>query len=130
MAKFNLTRLAAAVLLLPAAAGNAASPKNPVHYRIEQVGQKKTEYAPGDTLTFRLSAIQADWICADGIEKTRIFAKGLRLLSQSAWHEASSGVWQKELSALVGSNPAKGIQLTAYRETDAGKVVETFTLKP
>lgn len=119
------------VLQCPIGASAATgSPKNPIQFKIEMLSKPRSAYAPGDTLQFRILAIQNDLSCSDGVEKTRVFMKGLRMQKQSSWKETTSGKWQKELTTLVGTNPAKGIQLTAYRETDAGKSVETFTIKP
>jgi len=101
--------------------------KNPILYQFEIIGCHKSFYAPGDTIEVKIKAIQHDGSCKQGIEKTRIFMKGLKLIHQHGWVENKDGIWEKHISVLVNSK-SQDLQITAYHESDLGKTVELFNL--
>ena len=102
--------------------------KNPIQFSFEIVGNRKEAFSTGDTIDLRLKAIQLDRSCTQGIEKTRIFLKGLKSIHQNSWIKNEDGSWEKVITVRVNEK-GNELQITAYHESDAGKTVEIFNLK-
>ncbi|RKD85971.1 hypothetical protein [Mangrovibacterium diazotrophicum] len=114
--------------LTDSALAQSSKTKNPIRFSFEIVGNRKDAFSAGETIDVRLTAIQLDRSCTQGIEKTRIFLKGLKSIHQNSWIENKDGSWEKVITVLVNEK-GKELQITAYHESDAGKTVEIFNLK-
>ncbi len=103
--------------------------KNPISYDLLFSAGEKECYALGDSLSVILVASQQSESCESGVQKTRIFCKGLKLLSETQWEAQNDNSWQKEIQLDVRKSSTDNAQLTAFRQTDSGKTVQVFTFK-
>ncbi len=127
-AKFSFIILSMLLTFL-CAKGYALQQKqsNPINYEFELCKNKKAAYSAGDTIQVKIVATQKNRDCIQGIEKTRIFMKGLKSVYQQNWEKITDSRWKKNLQVVI-SDKSKTSQITAYHESDAGKTIETFNL--
>lgn len=77
-----------------------------------------------DTLSIQLIAFQNE-SCFDGVDKTKIFGKGIKIIKQSKWTEKEHDFWMKQISVVLKGNRKQEVEITAYRKTDKGVFVQT-----
>lgn len=104
-------------------------PPDKISYTIEVIGEQGLDVSAGDTVDFVIRAKQSGRICLDGVDRTKIYFKGMKMLNQKKWMEQESGIWIKSCSALVTGNASGKIQITAFRKTDQGTVIKTLALR-
>lgn len=109
-----------------------SSASNPVydglHYTIKITQNKKVEYNIGDTVKFKITATQQTRNCEEGIAKTKIFTKGITILSQSEWEHISTYSYEKTVTVVILGNRNNKVMLTAFRQTDKGIINESYLL--
>ncbi|MDC0584425.1 hypothetical protein OAO55_01710 [Bacteroidales bacterium] len=93
------------------------------------ISDDKQCYQLGDRFNLTIKAKQTGVYCSNGIEKIKLFTKGLKIEHQQAWQEIKPGLWKTELQLLVIGNKKNQLQITAYRKTDKGTIVNTKTFK-
>lgn len=100
-----------------------------IEFHFEIVRNAKSFYSVGDTVVFRLIAKQTGKTCTDGVNRSRLFGKGIKITKQSQWLQTSEGIWQKNIETVITGNSKNDWQITAFRKTDKDEVAETVTLK-
>jgi hypothetical protein len=105
------------------------APADSLSFRFEVTNSSKSSYEIGDTVKFLLTATQAGKVCSDGVQRSRLFAKGIKITRQSEWKETGQGCWLKQIETVITGNSKNNWQITAFRKTDKGEIAETFTLK-
>jgi len=97
-------------------------------YQFEIINNKKEIYQLGETLVVKINAIQNTRACTNGVEKTRIFTKGLTLVSQTQWTKLESNTYEKNVTVTVKGNKKNDARITAFRQTDRGVIAESFPI--
>ncbi len=80
------------------------------------------EYSITDTVSVLIRISYEDKLCGEGIEVTKIFAKGMKIIEKEGWREITAGVWENRLSMIVMGNRKNELQLTVARRTDKESV--------
>ncbi|MCW3804908.1 hypothetical protein [Plebeiibacterium marinum] len=89
----------------------------------------KDGYVVGDVLKCTLIVIQKGKYCAEGVHKVKLYVKGLNILEKGLWKQTSASEWHRQVCLGLKAKKSGSVQLTAYRKTDKGEVVETAVFK-
>ncbi|WP_163718081.1 hypothetical protein [Mangrovibacterium lignilyticum] len=125
--KHIATVLALLIFMAGAVLGGSLT-ANPIVYKFQIIKGGKACYTNGDSLLIAVTAKQKGNSCLDGVEKTRLFYKGFKLVHQQSWADNNCGVWTKIVQLIVTGAENKKACITAFRQTDSGTIAETFTL--
>jgi len=106
-----------------------ATPPDGLIFRFAIVNEKPEGYAIGDSVQVILTAIQQGKACETGLEKSRLFGRGVKIINQKVWKETISGGLEKPFTIIITGNSKNLWQVTAFRKTDKGEIAETLTLK-
>jgi hypothetical protein len=85
---------------------------------IQYLKGEKTIYNIGDTIQLLIQIKAPEETCIDGMKTTKLFQKGISIISQSEWKEIKKGFWQKEISLVIKGNKNKEAILTIFRRND------------
>jgi hypothetical protein len=85
---------------------------------IQYLKGEKTIYNIGDTIQLLIQIKTPEETCIDGMKTTKLFQKGISIISQSEWKEIKKGFWQKEISLVIKGNKNKEAILTIFRRND------------
>jgi hypothetical protein len=79
---------------------------------------EKRAYNPGDEVCLSVSVSTSPQTCKDGMNQVKFYQSGLVIKKQGVWNEIKTGVWQKDLSCIIGKNKKGYGQLTIMRRVD------------
>lgn len=116
-------------LSIVCSAGLKATPPDGLDFRFTIVNEKPDGYAIGDSIQVILTAVQQGKVCETGLDKSRLFGRGVKIIDQKAWNATSLTTWQKPFTVIITGNSKNIWQITAFRKTDQGEITETLTLK-
>jgi hypothetical protein len=99
---------------------------------IQYLKEEKTIYNIGDTIQLLIQIKAPEETCMDGMKTTKLFQKGISMISQSEWEEIKKGFWQKEISLVIKGNKNKEATLTIFRRNDKQSISqqEKFRYNP
>lgn len=99
---------------------------------IQYLKGEKTIYNIGDTIQLLIQVKAPEETCIDGMKTTKLFQKGISIISQSEWEEIKKGFWQKEISLVIKGNKNKEAILTIFRRNDKQSIShqEKFRYNP
>lgn len=115
------------MMLLVASSLLAQAPEN-ITLEFSQTEAEKTSYAIDEHLQIKLTAIQNQQQCTEGIDKIKLYCKGCKIIKEEAWH-LDDKRWTKHLTLEVVGHKSGLFQITAYRRTDKGVVTKTQQYK-
>jgi len=98
-----------------------------VSYKI--ISGEKSVYAPNDEISIQFQLKVDPKSCQDGMEKTRIYPSGMKILNKSEWLELKKGLWQTTVKCLITGNKRGFGQLTVVRKTDKQDLFEQVKFK-
>lgn len=93
---------------------------------------EQTIYNIGDTIQLLIQIKAPEETCIDGMKTTKLFQKGISIISQSEWKEVKKGFWEKEISLVIKGNKNKEAILTIFRRNDKQSISqqEKFRYNP
>jgi hypothetical protein len=85
----------------------------------------KTEYVAGEQISIVVRIAYENKLCGEGIEVTKFFTKGMKIIRREGWNEVTPGIWENMLTIEVVGNRKGVLQLTVARRTDKESVLGT-----
>ncbi len=89
---------------------------------------EKDVYFVSDTLTFKASVVMPSDVCADGMNKSKVFLSGFKMLKEGCWKKEKGIVWTNEFQVSVIENNKKTSKITLMRKSDLGSFFTQFKL--
>jgi len=99
--------------------------------QIHFIQGRKNIYKTGDKIELQVTVYVPDEICPDGMDKTKLFISGIKIVRENSWEHIKRGVWQKKLTLEIVGNKKGVAKLTVYRRADKGSFTfqERFNLE-
>lgn len=92
-------------------------------------GDKKEVYKEGDVLVIKVKATLTHRFCTIGINKTRFYSDGLKVLGATDWKETSTNIWERKLKVKVTDNDSGKLMISAKRTCDKQGGFGSLTLQ-
>lgn len=99
-----------------------------IEYSFQIIENNKEIYTIGDTLSLIIKATQNTRVCAEGVDKTKIFTKGLAIIWQTDWMNTTNNTYEKKITLAVKGNKKNDACITAFRQSDRGIVSQSYSI--
>ena len=93
------------------------------------IGNKKDSYKVGDELVVNFTLTLTHRSCREGLEKTKIDLKNIKILGATKWTEVSSYTYQRKLKIKITGKTGSKATLSATRKCDKEGAFGSLSLK-